>query len=129
MYSESTKIINLVKEELCIDKILSELQHFDFSGLVSKKSGNLIKYLSTKLGFSLKIMCPPVKSCLLCERKLTLNNKPTQVVVHSVTGPEIYSKYIYRCRNCKFVRKSKVNKTANKRSRYLLHIIVINMET
>ena len=102
----------MVKEELRIDKILSELQHFDYSGLVSKKSANLITYLSTKLGFSLKILCPPVQSCLLCERKLTLNNKPTQVVVHGVTGPEIYSKYIYRCRNCKLVRKSKVNKTA-----------------
>ena len=40
----------------------------------------------------------------------TLNNKPTQVVVHTVTGPLIYSKYIYRCKDYKLVKKTKLNK-------------------
>ena len=112
MESEKSKIIKLVKEELHIDEILSELQYCDFESLVCKKKGHLIEYLSTKLGYSLKIICPPVKTCMLCEQILTLNNKPTQVVVHTVTGPEIYSKYIYRCRGCKLVRKSKIDKTS-----------------
>ena len=75
--SESIKIIDLVKKELSIDKMLHELQHCDFRSLVMTQNIHLMKYLSAKLGFSLKFLCPPVKSCILCERKLTLNNKPT----------------------------------------------------
>ena len=113
METEKIKIIKVVKEELCIDKILSEVKHWDFESLIHKQRGqHLMDYLSTKLGYSLKILCPPVKLCILCEQKLTMNNKPTQVIVHTVTGPEIYSKYIYRCRGCKLVKKSKINKTS-----------------
>ena len=109
--TEKTKLLKLVKDELCIDKIVQEIKCFDFDSLLNKhKSSYLIEHLSTKLGFSLNILCPPVKSCMLCENKLTLNNKPTQVVVHTVTGPRLYSKYIYRCRNCKLVKKSRVDK-------------------
>ena len=86
--TEKTKLLKLVKDELCIDKIVQEIKCFDFDSLLNKhKSSYLIEHLSTKLGFSLNILCPPVKSCMLCENKLTLNNKPTQVVVHTVTGP------------------------------------------
>ena len=109
--SENIKIIDLVKQELGIDKLLSDLQHCDFRRLVTTQNSSLLKYLSAKLGFSLKILCPPVKSCILCERKLTLNNKPTQVIVHNVTGPDLYTKYIYRCRGCKLENISKGNKS------------------
>ena len=109
--SESIKIIDLVKKELSIEKMLNELQHCDFRSLVNTQNIHLMKHLSAKLGFSLKFLCPPVKSCILCERKLTLNNKPTQVIVHNVTGPELYTKYIYRCRGCKLENNSKGNKS------------------
>ena len=109
--SESIKIIDLVKKELSIDKMLHELQHCDFRSLVMTQNIHLMKHLSAELGFSLKFLCPPVKSCILCERKLTLNNKPTQVIVHNVTGPELYTKYIYRCRGCKLENCSKGNKS------------------
>ena len=46
MESEKTKIIKLVKEELHIDEILSEVQYCDFESLVCKKKGHLIEYLS-----------------------------------------------------------------------------------
>merc|ERR1712215_586270 len=35
------------------------------------------------------------------KRDLTKNNKPTQVIVHTVGGPKMMTKYIYRCRGCK----------------------------
>ena len=103
----------MVKDELCIDKILQDINTCNFDRLVdTHQSSYLIEHLSIKLGFSLRILCPPVKSCILCEKTLTLNNKATQVMVHSVTGPQLFSKYSYRCRNCKLVKKAKVNKTA-----------------
>ena len=109
--SEKKKLVNIVKRELKNDDIVKEIQSCDFDTLVDKhESSHLIDHLSTKLGFSLKIVCPPVKSCILCESKLTLNNKATQVIVHTMAGPQLYSKYIYRCRNCKLVKKSKVTK-------------------
>ena len=64
----------------------------------------MIDFLSIKLGFSLNILCPPVKECILCQRNLSINNRPTQVVVYKLTGPEIYSKYIYRCKSCSLVK-------------------------
>ena len=86
--SEKTKLVDIVKEELKIDQILKEIQTCDFDRLVDKhESSHLIEHLSTKLGFSLKIVCPPVKSCILCENKLTLNNNATQIIVHTMAGP------------------------------------------
>ena len=110
---EREKILETVKSELGIDKILCEIKVCNFERKLQKQSGrHLMDLLSAKLGYSLKILCPPVKTCILCEKKLAMNNKPSQVVVHKVTGPEIYSKYIYRCKGCKLVRKSKVDKSA-----------------
>ena len=107
--SEKEKIIEMVRVELKIEEIEKELDFTSFQNLKQKRDGKLLKYLSIKLGFSLNILCPPVKSCILCYKKLKMNNKPTQVVVHSVTGPELYTKYIYRCRDCKLVRNPKSN--------------------
>ena len=56
--------------------------------------------MSVHLGRSFKLLCPPVTKCLLCSSSLTLSSKPTQVVVHTLQGPEVYSKYLYRCRGC-----------------------------
>ena len=95
---------------------LRDIQNYNFDSVLHIEGGNnLIDLLSVKLGFSLKIICPPVKICVLCE-KLTLNNRPTLVAVHKVTGPEIYSKYMSR--GCKLVKKSKVDHKA--KERYLL---------
>ena len=111
--TEKVKLVKIVKDELCIDKIVQDINTCNFDRLVdTHQSSYLIEHLSIKLGFSLRILCPPVKSCILCEKTLTLNNKATQVMVHSVTGPQLFSKYSYRCCNCKLVKKAKVNKTA-----------------
>ena len=74
---ERKKVVGIVRKELGIDAIEKELPNFDFESLQGLKGNNLISYLSIKVGFSLSILCPPLQSCLLCERSLTLNNKPT----------------------------------------------------
>ena len=105
---EKKRIIEIVRCELKIDEIEKDLQFSDFKNFATKKRGSLLKYLSIKLSFSLNILCPPVKTCILCDKTLKMNNKPTQVVVHTVTGPELYSKYIYRCRDYKLVKNEKL---------------------
>ena len=47
-------------------------------------------------------MWPPTSCCLLCKKMLSFHHKPTQIVVHTLTGPYLYSKYIFRFRGCKF---------------------------
>jgi hypothetical protein len=46
-----------------------------------------------------------VTHCLLCKEELKVHNKPAQVSVFTMTGPEIFSKYILRCRNCRLCPK------------------------
>ena len=58
-------------------------------------------------GRSFRVLCPPIKKCLLCEKDLSMPHKPTQVAVHTLEGPVLYSKYIYRCIGC---RLGKFNK-------------------
>ena len=38
-----------------------------------------------------------------------MNNKPTQIAVFGLKGPQIYSKYILKCQRCRLVEKSKFN--------------------
>ena len=56
--------------------------------------------LSIAHGSSFRVLCPPVTKCLLCYKDLSMCNKPTQVAVHTLKGPVLYSKYIYRCFGC-----------------------------
>ena len=56
--------------------------------------------LSIAHGSSFRVLCPPVTKCLLCDKDLSMCNKPTQVAVHTLKGPVLYSKYIYRCFGC-----------------------------
>ena len=104
---EKKKVIHLVKEEWGIDEILSSSLDPEET-LTSLKNGNdVLDRLSSKLGKSLRIVTPPVKNCLLCKEVLTVNHKPTQIAIHTQTGPKIYSKYILRCKRCRLVEKSK----------------------
>ena len=98
--TEKKKIICVVEKELKIMELSRKIASFDFKTLVNRKPSHFLDHLVCKLGYSLKILCPPVKSCLLCRKGLTVNNKPSQVIVHKITGPEIYPKFLYRCRDC-----------------------------
>ena len=106
---EKKKLINLVKKEWGIDEIL-KCSLSPEENLTHLKNGNdLLDRLSAKIGQSLRIIAPPVKNCLLCKEILSVNNKPTQIAVHKMTGPQIHSKYILKCQKCRLVEKSKFN--------------------
>ena len=101
-------MINTVKGEWGIDKILKSQLEPDT--LLHLGKGNLLTdKLSTKMGQSIRILSPPVKDCLLCKESLSISNHPTQIVVHTLTGPVMYSKYILKCQRCRLIEKSKFN--------------------
>ena len=106
---EKKKLIDIVRKEWKIDEIMSNIKLLNFEKkLVNVKKGkSLLDELSIKLGISLRVLCPPVTRCLLCDQKLAMNNKPIQIVVHSLMGPVMYSKYILRCKNCRLTTKEK----------------------
>ena len=105
---ELNKVIDTVKSEWGIDEILkSQLKP---AALLHLSKGNLLAdKLSTKMGQSIRIISPPVKDCLLCKESLSVSNNPTQIVVHTLTGPVMYSKYILKCQRCRLIEKSKFN--------------------
>ena len=107
--SEKLKLIEMVKKEWKIDDLLLNIHKLKFEKkLVNVGMGdNLIDELSIKLGRSLRVLSPPVSRCLLCDENLTLNNNCVQIVVHTLQGPKMYSKYILRCRNCRLTSKEK----------------------
>ena len=105
--SEKQKIVNIVKKEWNIDHLLENIHKLDFERHLMNigEGNNLIDQLSTKLGQSLRVICPPVKNCLLCNKNLAVNNRPTQVIAHTLNGPTIFTKYILRCKNCHLTSK------------------------
>ena len=113
--SERDRLIKLVKDEWQIEEIVNFISDLDFKKLSKLKTQNqMLCELSRKIGQSLKVLGPPTTKCLLCDETLTLNNPPTQIAVHGLNGPQIYSKYILRCRMCKLDKKNKVGKINNK---------------
>ena len=64
----------------------------------------------------LRIVAPPVTHCLLCKEELKVHHKPTQISVFTLDGPEIFSKYILRCRDCRLCPKE-VFDSANENAR------------
>ena len=114
--SEKRKIIDTVKNEWNIDKLLKNVENLKFEKkLVNKgEGGHLLDQLGIKTGRSLRVLCPPVKKCLLCDGALATNNAPIQIVVHTLNGPKMYSKYILRCKNCRLTSKQKFKDTEDK---------------
>ena len=109
---EKKKLIDTVRKEWKIDDILSNVHGLSFEKTLvdSKNTSSLTDELSIKLGRSLRVLCPLVSKCILCDQKLSINNHPVQIVVHTLMGPKMYSKYILRCKNCKLTMKEKFKK-------------------
>ena len=62
----------------------------------------ILDALSCKLGISLRnILAPPTAICILCQKPLVANNKPVQVPLFDNSGPDVGTKYIFDCNNCK----------------------------
>ena len=109
--SERARLINLVKTEFHIDQISISINKLDFRKLSKlKDQSSMLNEFSRKIGRSLKILGPPTTKCLLCDETLTLHYPPSQIAVHGLNGPEVYSKYILRCRQCKLKKRNKIDK-------------------
>ena len=106
---EKKRLIQKVKAEWNIDEILNTSLNPEVNLVHLKDGNNLIDKVSSKFGQSIQILAPPVKHCLLCKEVLSVNNKPTQIAVFGLKGPQIYSKYILKCQRCRLVEKSKFN--------------------
>ena len=119
---EKVKVIETVKSYLKIDSIVHEFHKLDFNKLLNIKEGShILDILSVEHGKSFKILCPPVQKCLLCGSDLTMSNKPTQVAVHGLTGPSLYSKYNYRCRGCVLTTDKDLKQTEARQDVYYHH--------
>ena len=117
LHKEREKIIDNVKKKLKISEIETDLPNLNKDNLIGiREGGNLLDKLSIHLGYSLKFITPPVTHCLLCKEELKVHHKPTQVAVFGLGGPEVYSKYILRCRDCRLCPREKF-KSVNSDSR------------
>ena len=71
---------------------------------VNDKGDQLLDLLGIELGYSVRVLCPPVSECILCDKRLAnRTGSPVQVVMHDTTGPSMFTKYSYRCNACYLV--------------------------
>ena len=97
------ELIKTVRTNLKIDEVKLELSKPSSGERLNLKGDQypLLDALSFKLGLCLRnILAPPTDTCLLCEKPLQRNNKPTVVPFHTLGGPEMASKYSWECRSC-----------------------------
>ena len=106
------KLLTNVEVEL-VEKVKSELNINEVKRRISEQVNRdevnlkgdaypILDALSFKLGLPLRnILAPPCQDCLLCEKPLIRNNKPTVVPLHTLNGPELASKYSWERRSCK----------------------------
>ena len=94
-------MLDHVRTHLNIDSIENSFSNLNFDNLKPGVLQNIvIDELSVHLGYSLRSIGPPVSCCKLCKKSLSFHHSPTQNALHKITGPYIYSKYVFRCRNC-----------------------------
>ena len=103
------ELVGQVKEHLKIEKVKKEL--LEKPGDIINLKGEeypILDALSIKLGLSLRnILAPPCQTCLLCEKPLVRNHKPTMVPFHTLNGPHLATKYSWECRSCHSIWKFK----------------------
>ena len=98
---QEQELINIVEKELNIKTVMSRL---NLETLKFEYMGNkfpILDALSYKIGIHVRnILAPPTTFCLLCNKTLWTNKQPITVPLHTVSGPELATKYTWRCRNC-----------------------------
>ena len=86
--------MNTVRSKLRIQQIEEIIGSLRFEVLSDRcNDSNIFKELGIHLGYSLRILAPPLVKCLMCREELTVNNKATQIVVFTLNGLELFSKY------------------------------------
>ena len=94
-------VLDNVRKHLNISNIEHSFSNLNFDNLKTGVIQNVvIDELSLHLGYSLRSIGPPVSCCKLCKKSLSFHHSPTQIALHKLTGPYIYSKYVFRCRAC-----------------------------
>ena len=99
---DKSELINQVRDHMRITE-MKRLLVDDPNEEVSLPGENfpLLDALSVSMGVSLQhIVAPPTTSCLLCNKQLSRNNKPSIAALHQLSGPTLVSKYSYECRQC-----------------------------
>ena len=96
------EILDKVKMNLKISEMKQKINQPNAEDKVRKcEDFPILDALSFKMGLCLRnILAPPTQICLLCDKFLTRNHKPTMVPLHTLNGPEMASKYIFECRSC-----------------------------
>lgn len=97
--TQKQKILSDVKHNLNIFEVLKRR---DNKGSYSRHdlSTPVLDALAAMLGYSLRLISPPVKTCIYCGKELSAYTGPVQVQLHTRGGTFIASKYSLRCRKC-----------------------------
>ena len=94
-----------VKNNLKIDEIEKDISFHELHfGNKDTTHTPVLDALSAKLGYSLNIISPPTRDCLLCGKCLVnrhAGRPSTLTALFSLTGPKIATKLTWTCRNCK----------------------------
>ena len=100
---EAEIICKDVKKALKIDTIFKNMMINECNPSYKQQSIEtpILDALSCKLGYSLNFLCPPTKQCLLCGKGLIRNHDAIQIPLHDLSGPNQFTKYIWRCKACK----------------------------
>ena len=92
-------LIQTVEENLNIKAI--DVKNLNFRNVHIPDDQPIIEELAAAIGTPLRVMAPPVTNCLYCNKQLRYHHGPSPVIVHTLTGPYLYSKYITRCQQCR----------------------------
>ena len=89
--------IDQIEKEMGIKEIDEKSFNFrNFTLIQQNDSMPLMDELSAELGIPHRVMVPPVTQCIYCHSKLQYQHGPTPTLVHTLTGPYLYAKYITR---------------------------------
>jgi hypothetical protein len=118
--NEESNLLHEVKKELKINEIEKENWVKVEQNYKGENNHPILDALSFKLGMSLKhILAPPTTKCLLCKKFLIPKHKPVQVALHTTSGPEMATRYIWECKRCvgaHQMKESKISSVANQDS-------------
>ena len=121
---DKSELIRQVRGHMRIKEMKKAfLEDDDNEMILAGENFPLLDALSVWMGVSLQhIIAPPTTKCLLCNKKLSKNNKPTLGALHQMSGPTLATKYSYECRHCPETFSFRNQQETNKRVYYQFDI-------
>ena len=91
---DKDELVKKVKDKMGVRKARETLaKNPDMKPHILGKRFQILDALSISLGVSLQhILTPPTQTCLLCEKPLTRNHKPTLAALHTLDGTIVFRK-------------------------------------